>query len=128
PNQPDDVIVQAQYTLSFEVPKLAFLLPQNEKFVGEWHLESINLSTGYLQEVKTNKYVITREQVAGLIKPRRKFSHKGTYGHALLLAGSYGKMGAVALAARACLRSGVGLLSLHCPKAGYVILQTAVPE
>ncbi|MGV3587268.1 MAG: NAD(P)H-hydrate dehydratase [Adhaeribacter sp.] len=128
PNQPDDVIVQAQYTLSFEVPKLAFLLPQNEKFVGEWHLESINLSPDYLQEVKTNKYIISREQVAGLLKPRSKFSHKGTYGHALLLAGSYGKMGAAALASRACLRSGVGLLSVHCPKIGYTILQTAAPE
>ena len=128
PNQPADAIVQARYTLSFEVPKLAFLLPQNEKFVGEWHLKSINLSPGFLQEVKTNQYIISREQVTGLLKPRRKFSHKGTYGHALLLAGSYGKMGAAALAARACLRSGVGLLSVHCPKVGYGILQTSVPE
>ena len=128
PNEPGDAIVQARYTLSFELPKLAFLLPQNEKFVGEWHLASINLSLGFLQEVTTDKYIISREQVAGLLKPRRKFSHKGTYGHALLMAGSYGKMGAAALASRACLRSGVGLLSVHCPKVGYAILQTAVPE
>lgn len=55
-------------------------------------------------------------------------SHKGTYGHALLVAGSYGKMGAAVLAARACLRSGVGLLTVHVPQRGVDIMQTAVPE
>lgn len=55
-------------------------------------------------------------------------SHKGDYGHALLVAGSYGKMGAAVLAARACLRSGVGLLTVHVPRCGVDILQTAVPE
>ncbi|GEO06223.1 bifunctional NAD(P)H-hydrate repair enzyme [Adhaeribacter aerolatus] len=128
PNQLGDAIVQADYTLSFEVPKLAFLLAQNEKYVGEWYLVAINLSPAFLADVTTDKFIFTREQVTQIIQPRRKFSHKGTYGHALLLAGSYGKMGAAALAARACLRSGVGLLSVHCPKVGYTILQTAVPE
>ena len=55
-------------------------------------------------------------------------SHKGWYGHALLVAGSYGKMGAAVLAAKACLRSGVGLLTVHVPRCGVEILQTAVPE
>ena len=55
-------------------------------------------------------------------------SHKGNYGHALLVAGSYGKMGAAVLAARACLRSGVGLLTVHVPAKGVDIMQTAVPE
>ena len=55
-------------------------------------------------------------------------SHKGNYGHALLVAGSYGKMGAAVLAARACLRSGVGLLTVHVPAKGVDIIQTAVPE
>ncbi len=55
-------------------------------------------------------------------------SHKGTFGHALLIAGSYGKMGAAILAARACLRSGVGLLTVHVPQNGVAVMQTAVPE
>lgn len=55
-------------------------------------------------------------------------SHKGDYGHALLFAGSYGKMGAAILAARACLRSGVGLLTVHTPRAGVNVLQTSIPE
>jgi NAD(P)H-hydrate epimerase len=63
-----------------------------------------------------------------IYKPRNKFSHKGSYGHALLVAGSYGKIGAAVLAAKACMRSGVGLLSCHIPKCGYDILQSTVPE
>ena len=55
-------------------------------------------------------------------------SHKGYYGHALLIAGSYGKMGAAILAARACLRSGVGLLTVHVPRSAVTIMQTAIPE
>ncbi len=55
-------------------------------------------------------------------------SHKGDYGHALLIAGSYGKMGAAILAAKACLRSGVGLITVHVPRSGVVIMQTALPE
>jgi hydroxyethylthiazole kinase-like uncharacterized protein yjeF len=63
-----------------------------------------------------------------MLKPRARFSHKGTYGHALLIAGSYGKIGAAVLGAKSCLRSGVGLLTAHIPKCGYEILQTTVPE
>ncbi|MBP5548022.1 MAG: NAD(P)H-hydrate dehydratase [Bacteroidales bacterium] len=55
-------------------------------------------------------------------------SHKGDYGHALLIAGSYGKIGAAVLATRACMRSGVGLLTVHVPRCGVSVLQTAVPE
>jgi len=129
--QPQDLstaIVQADYTCSFELPKLAFFLPQNAPYVGTWHVEPIGLSASYLQSAATNKYLITPASIKSFFKTRGKFSHKGTYGHALLLAGSYGKIGAAVLASRACLRSGVGLLSVACPQIGYAILQTSVPE
>jgi hydroxyethylthiazole kinase-like uncharacterized protein yjeF len=71
---------------------------------------------------------LTRELIQPLLKPRDKFSHKGNYGHALLIAGSYGKIGAAVLAAKACLRSGTGLLTVHLPSCGYFVMQTAVPE
>jgi hydroxyethylthiazole kinase-like uncharacterized protein yjeF len=121
-------IVLARYTLSFELPKLAFLLPQNQAFVGTWCVAPIGLSPAFLASAATDHVVITPDLVAGVMKPRLKFSHKGSYGHALLLVGSYGKMGAAVLASRACLRSGVGLLTVHCPGTGYSILQTSVPE
>ena len=126
---PDDgAIVKANYTVSFELPKLAFFLPQHEQFVGEWHVVPIGLSPAFIADVTTEHYFTTINDISKLIKPRKKFSHKGLYGHALLLCGGYGKMGAAVLAARACLRSGVGLLTIHVPSSGYPILQTAVPE
>lgn len=124
----DAAIVQAHYTLSFELPKLAFLLPQNQAFVETWCVAPIGLSLSFLTSATTDHHLITPDLITGLLKSRLKFSHKGTYGHALLLAGSYGKMGAAVLASQACLRSGTGLLTVHCPGAGNDILQVKVPE
>lgn len=71
---------------------------------------------------------LTQTFVASLLRTRDPFSHKGTYGHALIVAGSYGKIGAAVLSAGACLRSGVGLLTVCVPACGYTILQSTVPE
>ncbi len=121
-------IVRADYTLSFQFPKLAFLLPENDDFVGSWHVLDIGLHPKFIQDVEVNDYYVQQNDVSIILKPRRKFSHKGTYGHALLIAGSYGKMGAAILSAHAALRSGVGLLHVHVPQSGYRIMQTALPE
>ncbi len=127
-NPEEGAIVRADYTLSFQMPKLAFLLPENDQFVGEWHVLDIGLSSEYINKVKTKDYFMKKKDIAPMLKQRRKFDHKGTFGHALLIAGSYGKMGAAILASRACLRSGVGLLHTHIPRVGYEIMQTATPE
>ena len=121
-------IVRADYTLSFQMPKLAFMMPENDGFVGNWEILDIGLHPEFINTVETNNFLMLKDDIAFSLKPRRKFSHKGTYGHALLIAGSYGKMGAAVLAAKACLRSGVGLLDVHIPKTGYEIMQTAIPE
>lgn len=71
---------------------------------------------------------ITDEWVASFLHKRSVFAHKGSFGHALLIAGSRGMTGALQLSAKACLRSGVGLLTLHIPSTAYSIVQTAVPE
>ncbi len=121
-------IVRADYTLSFQFPKLAFMFAENDQFVGEWHILNIGLHPDFINHVKTNNYYILKEDIVANFHKRLKFSHKGTYGHALLIAGSYGKMGAAILASKACLRSGLGLLHVHIPKVGYQILQTTCPE
>ncbi|MBT1704975.1 NAD(P)H-hydrate dehydratase [Chryseosolibacter indicus] len=121
-------IVKADFTITFQFPKLAFLLPENYKYTGEWSVVDIGLSKQGLRESATNNFYITQKAVRRILKPRSKFSHKGTFGHALLIAGSYGKMGACVLSSRATLRAGVGLLTVHIPKCGYQIIQTAVPE
>ena len=71
---------------------------------------------------------LTKEIIAGLIKPRVADSNKGTYGHSLLIAGNKGRMGAAVLSARACLRSGTGLLTVNVPQDERSILQTTIPE
>ncbi len=121
-------IVKAGHTLSFQLPKLAFLLPQHYQFVGNWVLLDIGLHKDFIKNVETPFGYFTRKDAGKILLPRSKFDHKGLYGHALLIAGSYGKMGAAVLAARSALRAGLGLLTLHIPKCGYEIIQTSAPE
>jgi ADP-dependent NAD(P)H-hydrate dehydratase / NAD(P)H-hydrate epimerase len=120
--------VRAHHTVSFQLPKLAFFLPENNSTVGEWHLVRIGLDKEYIQQAPTNFFLTEKKDIAAQLKLRHRFDHKGVFGKALIIAGSYGKMGAAVLASRACLRSGVGLLTTHVPVCGYTILQTAVPE
>ncbi len=121
-------IVRANFTLTFQFPKLSFLFPENEQFVGQWMVLPIGLHPEAIKETESNMYFLTKEFISGKITKRGKFSHKGTFGHALLIAGSYGKMGAAVLASKAGLRSGVGLLTCHVPQKGYEIMQNSVPE
>ncbi|UYZ58660.1 NAD(P)H-hydrate dehydratase [Hymenobacter latericus] len=121
-------VVRARHTVSFELPKLALLLPQNAEFVGQWHAVPIGLSPRYLAEVQADMHLVDAALLAGCLPARPTFAHKGTFGHALLLAGSRGKVGAAVLAAQACLRGGVGLLTVAAPAAGYAVLQSTVPE
>ncbi len=121
-------VFRAHHTVSFHLPKLAFLMPENNLYTGEWHLVDIGLSKKGLQETQASYYLTTLKTVRKIRRPRNKFDHKGKFGHALLIAGSTGKMGACVLAARAALRSGPGLLTTHVPRNGYSIIQIAVPE
>jgi NAD(P)H-hydrate epimerase len=121
-------IIRADYTLSLQFPKFSFMFAETELIVGQLVIIDIGLHPEYINKVEAKAFLVEPVDAAQLVKPRAKFSHKGTYGHALLVAGSYGKMGAAVLSARASLRSGLGLLTTHIPKSGVNILQTAVPE
>lgn len=126
-NIPENIL-RADYTLTFQFPKLSFFFPENEDFAGEWVVLPIGLHPDIIGTTPTPYYYLTLQDIAPLIRHRKKFSHKGTFGHALLISGNYGRMGAAVLASRACLRSGVGLLTSHIPRLGNDIMQTAVPE
>lgn len=121
-------IVRADYTLTFQFPKLSFLFSENEQFVGKWKVLDIGLHKEYINNLKTSNYYNSKNEISINIINRKKFSHKGNFGHSLLIAGSYGKMGAAILASKACLKSGTGLLTTHIPAVGYDIMQTSVPE
>lgn len=126
-NDPE-TIIKASYTLTFQFPKLSFFFRENERFTGRWKVLPIGLHPGGIDQTQTSWYFSDIETMASILKPRGKFSHKGTFGHAFLIAGSYGKIGAAILAAKGCLRSGVGLLTVHLPRAANQIMQIAAPE
>ena len=121
-------IVQAALTLTLQFPKLSQLFAENEMFVGELRILDIQLSQRAIDETPSPYFFTCREDVLPLIKPRAKHAHKGVFGRALLVAGSKGMAGASVLAARAALRSGVGLLTVHVPSCNNLIVQVAVPE
>ncbi len=127
-NSENDKIIQADHTLTFELPKLAFLFPENSPFVGEWQVLPIGLSKEFIAKAATDYHYITEENILPLLKKRTKFSHKGTYGHALIIAGSKGKMGAAIMAAKSSFRAGAGLVTAHIPNCGYTVFQSSVPE
>jgi NAD(P)H-hydrate epimerase len=127
-NAPTDVIVKSTCTFTFHAPKLGFLFADNGKFIPEFKILDIGLSQEYEQELVVNYEYVDDALIEGIFKKRDKFSHKGNYGHALICAGSFGKIGAAVLSVGAALRSGAGLVSTHIPKCGYDIMQTANPE
>ena len=120
--------LKADYTLSFQLPKLAFFFPENAEKIGTCYVQPIGLSLYFLQQTETPFHFIDSKLIAALYKSRKKFDHKGTFGHALLIGGSHGKIGAIHLASMACLRSGAGLVSIHAPQCAYTILQISVTE
>lgn len=121
-------IIQAHYTVSFQLPKLAFFFPSNYCYTGHWFLIDIGLDKKFLKQIDTSHFYLTLNDAKKILRPRSTFDNKGHYGHALLVAGSYGSIGAAILAARSILRSGVGRLTIHSPTCGYSILQSSVPE
>ncbi len=121
-------IVKATYTFSLQFPKLAFLLPENEKFVGQWEVLDIGILSKAISETESNFTLLETSDIQSILKNRPKFSHKGTFGHALIIAGSYGMAGASILSGKAALRTGAGLVTVHSCSANRVIIQTSVPE
>ena len=122
------VVVSATDTLTLQFPKLSLLVPENDSFVGRVHILDIGLSPIAMERSSSTLFYTDEMDVKPFLKPRAKYSHKGHYGRALLVAGSRGMAGASVLAARAALRSGVGLLTVHLPSCNNVIMQVAVPE
>lgn len=121
-------IVRAQHTVSFELPKLAFMLPENYPFVGQWHIVPIGLHAEFIAQQTVDYHYFTAGEARKRQKITPKFAHKGTRGHVLFVGGSYGKIGAAALSVRATLKAGAGLATAYIPQCGYTILQSTVPE
>jgi NAD(P)H-hydrate epimerase len=123
-----NTVIQATYTITFQVPKLSFLMTESEKFTGQWQVLDINLHPDFLYKLENGYEYLEAAQLKAVIHPLKKNTYKNKMGHALLYAGSKGMMGAAVMSAHACLRSGVGLLTMAVPEVGLNIMQTANPQ
>lgn len=121
-------IVKATKTYTFQSPKLALLLPENAIYSGEFEVLDIQLDKGSIEEIQTNYFYTTLEDIRQKTINPNRFSHKGTFGYSLIIGGSYGKIGAVVLSSKAALKTGCGLVTAYVPKCGYTVLQAAFPE
>ncbi|MDR1273353.1 MAG: NAD(P)H-hydrate dehydratase [Odoribacteraceae bacterium] len=124
----DGAIARATRTLTFQFPKLAFMLAENYPRVGEFEVLDIGLHPAILRDHPSPFHYLTREAVASALPPRDKFAHKGKLGHALLVAGSGRMAGAALLAARGAARSGAGLLTVHVPRSLKNLVHGMIPE
>ena len=122
------VVVNADVTLTLQFPKLSLLMPENGQFTGDMEILDIALSQEGIADTPSPLFFTDEKEIKALLKPRGRHAHKGNFGRALLIAGSRGMAGASVLAARAALRSGVGLLTVHVPVCNNVIVQSCVPE
>ena len=123
-----NTIINAKQTLTFQSVKLAFLLAENENYVGQMHVLDIDLDPKFCEAEQSNYFFTEENEIKKLLKPRKLHAHKGNFGHTLLIGGSHGKMGAMILCSKACLHSGVGLLTVSISETENSILQISVPE
>lgn len=121
-------IIRADLTLTLQTKKLAFMLADNQPFIGRLETLDIQLSAEAIDSMRALYTIQDDDDIRRLMKPRDAFAHKGSMGSALLVAGSAGMAGAAALAAKACLRSGAGKVTVHTPSCNNIILQISVPE
>jgi len=120
--------VVADYTLTIEFPKLAFCFAENEKFIGEVQIVPIGISQKFIHAEPSEHFFLDPVMIKDMIVPRSAFAHKGTFGHALIIGGSMGKIGAAILSAKAAARTGCGLVSLQVPSSAAMEVHTAFPE
>lgn len=121
-------VIHADLVYTFQVPKLSLLMPQNQSFYDDFQVLDIQLSTRAIELKDSNMNYVTEDIIWSCYKKRKRFEHKGNFGHILIIGGSKGKMGAVQFALKAALRSGCGLATAYTPSNGNTIIQTVVPE
>jgi len=121
-------IIHATLTLAIEFPRLAFFIDDNAELIGSWKTIDIGLSQEAIRRAPYTYYLITKNDIRRILKPRPLNSSKADFGSALICAGSYGMMGAAVMATRGCLRAGVGKVTCYAPRCGYYIMQSSVPS
>ena len=124
----DAVAIKASLVITFQQPKINFLLPDSAPFIKKWEFADIGIDEKYLRSVNSPYEFILESDVRSMLMPRRHFSNKGSYGHALLIAGKPETMGAALLCSTACVLAGAGLTTACIPQSGLIALNSYMPE
>lgn len=120
--------VKAFKTICFQRPKINFFMPESAEATLQFEVVEIGLDEDFIGKQSTDFYLVEEIDVKKILKPRKLFSHKGTYGHALIIAGNTNTMGAALLASMSCLYTGAGLTTACIPQSGLIALNTTLPE
>lgn len=128
----DDILqgraFKADYTVSFQFPKLSLLFPDHAEYIGELVVVNLEIDPAYFDRFQSRRFFIQKDDLLPRHRIFHRFSHKGTFGKIMLIGGSYGKMGSIRLSSQAALRTGSGLVSCFVPRCGVDVLQISLPE
>jgi hydroxyethylthiazole kinase-like uncharacterized protein yjeF len=124
----NDIIIKSDWTITFQRPKLNFLLPISSPYIKKWKVVNIGLDENYIQSTASPYYWFWKGDMQHYIKARQPFEHKGMLGHALIIAGDDETMGAALIASEACVKCGAGLTSAMIPESGLKALNVRIPE
>jgi NAD(P)H-hydrate epimerase len=124
----DTVAIRSDLTITFQQPKVNFLLPESAFYISSFKVVDIGLDEEFIRSLNSPYQLVEEDDVCKLVKPRKLFSHKGTYGHALIIAGQPQTMGAALLCSSACAHTGAGLTTACIPESGLTALNTSMPE
>jgi len=124
----DGVVLKANLVITFQAPKISFLLPESGPYIKCWEAVNIGIDEKFIRSLNSPYQAVEEKDIHKMLKPRHRFSNKGTYGHALIVAGQPETMGAALLCASACVYSGAGLTTACVPQSGLTALNSYMPE
>jgi len=120
--------VRADVTVTLAAPKIAHVLPPAEEWVGELMVADIGIPRPLFDSPRLKLEMVEKQDLLGSFQKRKKDSHKGTYGHLFIIAGSFGKTGAAVMAAKAALKTGAGLVTVGTPRSCLPMVARGMAE
>ncbi len=124
----DATVLKANLVITFQQPKINFLLPESAAYMDAFEVADIGIKPEYIVKQNSPYQLLQQADISAKLKPRTNFTHKGTYGHALIIAGEPETMGAAILCSSACAHTGAGLTTACIPESGLTALNAAWPE
>jgi len=125
---PDATALKTDLAITFQQPKISFLLPEAGPYLKCWEAVNIGIDEKFICSLNSPYQFVQEKDIRRMLKPRHRFSNKGSYGHALIVAGQAKTMGAALLSASACALAGCGLTTACVPESGLVALNSYMAE